>query len=927
MSFLSMNPRRHFLTWDRPLATQAAAWCLARAEGSPGCPDLGGWMVLVPTAEAGRLLRQELVRLSGRGAVLAPVVCTPAQWLPGQAPGLAKPTERLLAWTEVLLSVDLTAFPHLFPVPPVNNDREWAADLAAMLDQTQQALLDAGLSLSDVARRGDSLRDPERWGDLQSLEQSWLRKLRQMGLTSPADAWRDFAPSPQLPPGVRQVALAGLPDPIPWTLRALAALPQVDVLVHAPEAEADAFDPWGRPTVESWSGRPLRWNASADTLHLRLNEEAVARRAAALVQAHRHSQAALIGLARESLAAAVVELIPQAHDPAGSPACGHEVWSFLNVLRRWLATGRIDALAALLQHPAGAEAWAARGAAAAGPTWAALDRLVQRHLVRTEADLAEIESEHEEDRPVLRALAAATVSWRHALEGKQWVEALGDLVNAAWKRRALDSVGRDLLETALDLLQRHHGHQRVLLHARVEDHLAWVVEALAGQRLSISRPANAVEMKGWLELAWDPRPHLILTGLQEGDVPFTRAAEIFLPESLRAELGLRTQAQLFARDAYLFQAMAAQRAESGRLDVILAKFSDGGEPLQPSRLLFQCTDAELPSRASALFAAVADDGGATPAPSGPLPLTLVPRAPAKKRISVTHFAQFLESPLLFFLQRTLAWETVDPHKQEMDALDFGTLAHEALEQLGHHPALRTSTDASKIHAFLLAELDRVADARFGLRKPLGVEVQLDALSRRLERFAFIQAGQAAAGWSIEATEVKFTWNVAGWTVTGKIDRIDRHRDGRVRLLDYKTSESPTSPMDAHILTPRAGAASRRPPEACFTWQDKPRAWASLQLPIYLLKWEEDHPQDRGQVTCGYINLPRALQSVDVSIWDGYSPDLGDEARACVLRVLKALDAGTCGPAFQAECWKKEPWFSWMPGGPQASIVWTEGPRV
>lgn len=916
-----MTPSLHFLPWDRPVAPQVAFWLLERADRAAGCPDLGAWMVLVPTAEAGRILRQELVRLSPRGALLAPEIRTPAQWLPGNGDGVAGPLEAQTAWCEVLMGLDPEAFPHLFPQPPETRDIIWAEGLARMLSATQQALLDNGLALADVPQRVAELREPERWEDLARLEGLWLRKLRQMELKSPVEAWQAFAAAPVLPPGVAQVVLAALPDPIPWALRALEALPRVEVLVHAPADEAGAFDAWGRPRADAWAERPLDWEGGEDLLHVRLTEEAAAARTAALVRAHARPEAVVVGLVREPLAEAVREALPHVHDPAGVPAWRHAWWGLLDAVQRWLKEGSLAAVRGLLQHPLGAAAVAERATVDVPEALAALDRFAAHHLARTEEDLATIEPAAKADRPVLRALAARLRELREPLEGGEFAGALGGLLQRAVRRHPPDSGGQRLWETVMDAFASWERHRRVLLHVKPHDLLGRVLAECAGLRLAVPRPEGAVEMKGWLELAWDPRPHLVLAGMQEGDAPSSRTGDVFLPESLRAALGLRSHAALFARDAYLFHVLAAQRRGEGRLDVIVAKFADSGEPLRPSRLLFQCGEAVLPARVARLFGGVEDDSPPTPPPAPPLPLvfTAVPAAEGGRRISVTHFAQFLESPFLFHLQRTLGWEETDPHKQEMDALDFGTLAHAALEQLGREESMRACAEAPALAAFLRAELDKAAAARFGPRAPLGVEVQLDALARRLDRFAELQAVQVREGWRIEATEVKFHWELEGWTVTGKIDRIDRHPDGRVRLLDYKTSEKPLSPEEAHLKPFRGEAGVRRPSEAVFTWNDKPHAWTSLQLPIYLLKWQHDHAGDRGKTSCGYVNLPRALQSVEFAIWEDCGAALLGEAEACARRVLHALEEPHRPLIPGADCWKKEPWAQWFPGGPGASV--------
>ena len=115
------------------------------------------------------------------------------------------------------------------------------------------------------------------------------------------------------------------------------------------------------------------------------------------------------------------------------------------------------------------------------------------------------------------------------------------------------------------------------------------------------KPADAVELLGWLELLWEDAPHLVVAGFNDGRVPEAVVSDAFLPESLREQLGLKTNAARFARDAYLLAALAAPRGQGGQLDLLVGKVSTAGDPLRPSRLLLLCDDAMLPARVRFLF--------------------------------------------------------------------------------------------------------------------------------------------------------------------------------------------------------------------------------------------------------------------------------------------------------------------------------------
>ncbi|NOT29525.1 MAG: hypothetical protein HOP15_03645, partial [Planctomycetes bacterium] len=111
-----------------------------------------------------------------------------------------------------------------------------------------------------------------------------------------------------------------------------------------------------------------------------------------------------------------------------------------------------------------------------------------------------------------------------------------------------------------------------------------------------------------------------------------------------------------------------------------------------------------------------------------------------------------------------------------------------------------------------------AVASFGPDPLPAVGLQLAQLEHRLRAFATHQAARAAEGWRIHAVEWKppapVVLEVDGvpLEIRAKIDRIDRHPDGRWAILDYKTGENQKHPREAH---------RRRNGE-----------WIDLQLPLY-----------------------------------------------------------------------------------------------
>ena len=112
---------------------QAVEW-LAAGWGGEAPLDLANRLVVVPTRQAGRRLREALAEhASRRGqAVFPPRVMTPDALLTHGLPtGVAARIESLLAWVDVVREVDLADCRDVFPVDPPERNAAWALALGA----------------------------------------------------------------------------------------------------------------------------------------------------------------------------------------------------------------------------------------------------------------------------------------------------------------------------------------------------------------------------------------------------------------------------------------------------------------------------------------------------------------------------------------------------------------------------------------------------------------------------------------------------------------------------------------------------------------------------------------------------------------------------------------------------------------------------
>lgn len=953
----SANLRRHVIPWDRPLLPQAVAFLAGDWNGA-GPLDLSQVLVIVPTRQSGRRLREALAAWAGaRGqSVWPPHVSLPEDLLLPNTPGneVASRLESLLAWVEVLRKIDFEAFREVFPIDPPDRDFTWASLLGTRLIGVQATLAEAGMRFGDVPARADpGFPEEARWAQLAALEGLYDEVLAGRGLSDPQAAKVAFAADPELPPGIARIVVFGTPDPLPLALTVLAnyarTLP-VEVVAAGPSAE-DAellFDAWGRPRTEVWSRRPVDWPDFEERVHLCADPSAQAGFFVALARQYGDPAGVLgIGVADPdvlpSLEYALMRSGIAAFDPEGKLRQRGALFALLAALADFARDPSFEAVAALVRCPdalAWLQAELGSGFSPAG-FLAALDRLRTKHLppnldeARRHAGISgtggyrdagaerTMLSEGLERVAELRAVLIADPfpAGPAAALARLFAARSFDLAQAADRARVDDAdAWRELQATMARAAKRF---------PEIGDREWWEIslELFGETRRFEERPAGAVDLLGWLELLWDDAPHLVVAGLNDGHVPAAVVGEAFVPEALREKLGLKTNFERLARDAYLLAALAASRTKTGRLDLLVGKISAAGDPLRPSRLLLLCDDTTLPARVRFLFRPAG-----SPRASLPWRRAWTLRLPRLKsavdHLNVTAFRDYLACPFRFYLAHALQMEAVDPAKDELDARDFGNLCHAALQALGEEPGLRDCTDDAILRDFLVAELEQVARARYGEHLTLPVLVQLESARQRLSRFATIQAAERAAGWVIARVEWKFPAAPAlafgGLAVAGKIDRLDRNEQtGAVRVLDYKTSDKAVRPRDAHCRRPRRdGSDAGRPAWARFSLDGKEVVWTDLQLPLYLNAVAGEFGEN---VACGYFNLPKAAGETAIALWDDYAAATHAAALRCAEGVAAAVVAGCFWPPAERPAREDEDWPGLFHHGTAASIVagWPE----
>ena len=430
--------------------------------------------------------------------------------------------------------------------------------------------------------------------------------------------------------------------------------------------------------------------------------------------------------------------------------------------------------------------------------------------------------------------------------------------------------------------------------------LRMMLRSLSSESLTPDPEDSDVEIVGWMESAFDPAPLRIVVGMNESMIPQMPAPEPLLPDSLKDECGLAGQRSRTARDAWLLWLLEASRSSSSEVHYVVARESPQGDRLLPSRLLLP----DLPETVERLprllcgelvdsMRVASDPPSAKDEPQN-MDFPMVPVAlPEVNRVSVTEFRVWLDSPLRFILKKLRLDQTVTPWRAELDAMAFGNLIHGALECWGlEEISTGPTTCATQIYAGFESHLQAYANEMFGKKRPPALQLQIHIAQSRLKALSVHQQELALQGWHVEQVELHFTdrpstesdvrptiapliRNVAPEIlVTGKIDRVDRHRDGQRRAFDYKTGNDGTKTAEkTHRIVSKEGEIQ----------------WLDLQLPLYRQRLLED---GTGDVEVGFILLPQHLKKtkVDLLQWGAADYDSANDCADDILQRLGQLDS-------------------------------------
>jgi len=758
-----------------------------------GARSLAHVMVIVPTAQSGRNLRLALAQAAesrGWGGIIPPKITMASALLVPKGKRIATEAEELAVMASVLTNCDLGKYAALLPKPPAERTADWALGMAGMLLGIAAILGERALMMADVKPELDAAR----WRDLADIERLFIGALRDHGVMPRSVARREAALAGCCETGIEEMVLPAAVDVQGAFIDYLEHSSQtVTVLLHAGEADVGKFDAWGRPIAMFAAELAPAMIETAPTAVVEADD------VAKFFRAVRPEEAL------PALAVCDAEMYPELEgafqnhfsenelvlrNPAQERLANSSLGRLLGAIVQLSMSGDYDTFSTLVRT--GDVARWARGvldvtAEEVARYVGALDAVQNRHLPRTlDEAIAGAKADAAEDVACAAGLARLAEAVKAELgEPLGFVRKIFASVTLDEKNPgdreliAAAEVVRDLYADCTgELVPRRF---RRKLFSQLLNAATYMLEPTA---------ENVLSTIGWLEVAWCPEPEMMIAGFNEGCVPENIVGHPFVPDSLRAELDLSTNAMREFRDSFILSEAVACR-ERGAVSVRLHQIAGDKNVMKPSRLLFNgISDEELPALAMRLYAVTKGNDGAPPKelPSAwrlklPMP---PPGVVFRKRISPTALDRYRRCPFDFYLKEVFG-EHADDRSQEMDALAFGNLCHDALEAFAKSE-VRDSSDAEAIAAFLADEVRRQLKA-FGEQLPAVVALQGEAAIERLRAFAPHQAAWRRAGWRVLCSEQRLACRLKGCPteLVGRIDRIDRNEaTGELAIIDYKT---------------------------------------------------------------------------------------------------------------------------------------------
>ncbi len=307
-----------------------------------------------------------------------------------------------------------------------------------------------------------------------------------------------------------------------------------------------------------------------------------------------------------------------------------------------------------------------------------------------------------------------------------------------------------------------------------------------------------VTILGPIEVRLQTYDRVVLGGLNEKSWPDTTRNDPFLSRPMKQTLGLPAPERRTGLAAHDFQMLL------GMKDVVLTRsLKADNAPAITSRWLQRLLIVAGEEAATNMLArgkkfldwAEQIDVPLEPPRPCPRPNPAPPIDIRPKGLSITEIETWIRDPYEIYAKHILELAPLDTLTREMGPLERGTLVHAIMEDFAQLPVHEISEST------LLAIARRHFDA---LALPPDVEALWWPRFRTLAEAVttWQREAQALAESIIVEKRGKTDDGLNGFALRGRVDRVDKLRDGTLAIFDYKTGAGPSKAQAESLLAPQ-----------------------------------------------------------------------------------------------------------------------------
>lgn len=295
---------------------------------------------------------------------------------------------------------------------------------------------------------------------------------------------------------------------------------------------------------------------------------------------------------------------------------------------------------------------------------------------------------------------------------------------------------------------------------------------------------------GQIEARLQQSDIMVLGGLNEGIWPATAPADPWLSRQMRSILGLPLPERDLTLSAHDFVAAAS----APRVLLTRAKRNGDGTPATPSRwlqrleavrTLYALPDVREEAADLHYLTMYLDRPAHVRAIEPPAPTP--PLSARPRRYSVSDIALWVNDPYALYAKKILRLPPWDELGADIATREGGNILHTILERF--YKALQGKPRLPENAAQMLHQLAADIPPPVGL-DAAGLAGWQVTVNRLIQNVIAVQQERMAEGWrSVVLEQASQDVTLGGITLYGRADRIDRHRNGDIAIIDYKARAS------------------------------------------------------------------------------------------------------------------------------------------